>query len=189
MFQFPSNGKAYPKNAVSESRTPNCYKFQFPSNGKAYPKLVQYRNTPNLVEFGFNSLQTGKHIQRGASLSYDGAHPLFQFPSNGKAYPKGKGSPNLEKERVFQFPSNGKAYPKFEASFFTSKSSDRVSIPFKRESISKDTYSEIKGLFNEISFNSLQTGKHIQSIPTTELVSLRATRFNSLQTGKHIQSQ
>ena len=36
-FQFPSNGKAYPKVTVT---TPDGLKkkFQFPSNGKAYPK-------------------------------------------------------------------------------------------------------------------------------------------------------
>ena len=37
-FQFPSNGKAYPK-AINPSKTAHFDRmFQFPSNGKAYPK-------------------------------------------------------------------------------------------------------------------------------------------------------
>ncbi len=35
--------------------------FQFPSNGKAYTKLSI--GIPDMFEVGFNSLQTGKHIQ------------------------------------------------------------------------------------------------------------------------------
>ena len=36
--------------------------FQFPSNGKADPKEI--RNSPEGVSISFNSLQTGKRIQR-----------------------------------------------------------------------------------------------------------------------------
>ena len=39
-FQFPSNGKAYPKKH-KRSSTGCLSKFQFPSNGKAYPKTLQ----------------------------------------------------------------------------------------------------------------------------------------------------
>ena len=87
-FQFPSNGKAYPKEEA-ENRLAKLYAFQFPSNGKAYPKV----------------------------LYLDELHQWnrkFQFPSNGKAYPKKK------KERTM-----------------TKKKQKYVSIPFKRESVSK----------------------------------------------------
>ena len=77
MFQFPSNGKAYPKfsnraaiNAKNE--------FQFPSNGKAYPKLIAIFVL--IAAACFNSLQTGKHIQRDPIL-----HPMgtwFGIPQN-----------------------------------------------------------------------------------------------------------
>ena len=40
MFQFPSNGKAYPKEKVFVASTVHTHLFQFPSNGKAYPKRV-----------------------------------------------------------------------------------------------------------------------------------------------------
>ena len=63
-------------------------KFQFPSNGKAYPKR-RIRNCGALppVEC-FNSLQTGRHIQRSLTNIKPKTTTPFQFPSNGKAYPK-----------------------------------------------------------------------------------------------------
>ena len=61
----------------------------------------------------FNSLQTGKCIQRPGKFCDKGLQPRFQFPSNGKAYPKG-----INPEAAIE--------------------SYLVSIPFKRESVSKD---------------------------------------------------
>ena len=116
-FQFPSNGKAYPKPAllggVRDTRTRT---FQFPSNGKAYPKLtIETQATEEQVfvwvsiPFKRESLSKVAERNRGCQLIH-----WFQFPSNGKAYPKrlsvksGKGKFTI----LFQFPSNGKAYPK-----------------------------------------------------------------------------
>ena len=89
-FQFPSNGKAYPKGwgqrhwayrghtdvsipCKRESLSKGgwspqivsvwCLGFQFPSNGKAYPKYANYARQKG-YPLGFNSLQTGKPIQR-----------------------------------------------------------------------------------------------------------------------------
>ena len=65
-FQFPSNGKVYPKengelNWFGIRQLP----FQFPSNGKVYPKSG---DATDQVIFEM----------------------AFQFPSNGKVYPKGR---------------------------------------------------------------------------------------------------
>ena len=61
-FQFPSNGKAYPKQIeVSQDAIENG--FQFPSNGKAYPKINITDESVVKIEKRFNSLQTGKRIQ------------------------------------------------------------------------------------------------------------------------------
>ena len=39
LFQFPSNGKVYPKcTSPSRGVIGLCHVFQFPSNGKVYPK-------------------------------------------------------------------------------------------------------------------------------------------------------
>ena len=63
-----------------------------------------------------------------------------------------------------------------------------VSIPFKRESVSKVPFDKIPFTY-QISFNSLQTGKRIQR--NSDEWNDRMKRewcFNSLQTGKRIQS-
>ena len=64
--------------------------------------------------FGFNSLQTGRHIQ-SLAMSFAAEAGLLEF----------------------QFPSNGKAYPKEEVTMAGIFLSIFVSIPFKREGISK----------------------------------------------------
>ena len=142
-------------------------------------------------ERGFNSLQTGKHIQ---SIAYRG-HVLFhfcvefQFPSNGKAYPKLR--PAVRPPRRFtrvSIPFKRESISKALILILININScnETVSIPFKRESISKAATTRIPTLSTE-SFNSLQTGKHIQS-NRCEGGKMDRWCFNSLQTGKHIQS-
>ena len=38
VFQFPTNGKAYPKLGKTTVTETGGTEFQFPTNGKAYPK-------------------------------------------------------------------------------------------------------------------------------------------------------
>ena len=138
--------------------------FQFPSNGKDYPKS-NHCCLFTLNTLRFNSLQTGKTIQRRArSGEYYTRVETFQFPSNGKAYPKPNRFRSGSVGDMFQFPSNGKAYPKY--------------LPM----------GAVARLWR-LCFNSLQTGKPIQSDcqPTPETAP--DLRFNSLQTGKPIQSR
>ena len=136
----------------------------------------------------FNSLQTGTHIQRGNFHRHASNRTRFQFPSNGNAYTKHgiiilvllriRVSIPFKRERIykgkrcmgsnqghrFQFPSNGNAETKMSIEEFAD------------------------GLLS--SFNSLQTGTHIQSLSHRLLTaSYGCSCFNSLQTGTHIQSQ
>ena len=167
MFQFPSNGKAYPKSPGGSggSRTPHLL-FQFPSNGKAETKeAMQPVETQRLkvsIPFKRESVSKEKclgHISErdhetvsipfkresvskaNQKISQNLVISKFQFPSNGKAYPKltvEVGS-IVNDGDVFQFPSNGKAYPKRRPRFHNATLQDNeVSIPFKRESVSKD---------------------------------------------------
>ena len=73
---------------ISYSVSVMCW-FQFPSNGKAYPKQPCPTNADSHLGRSFNSLQTGKPIQSWI-LRILGRRAIFvfQFPSNGKAYPK-----------------------------------------------------------------------------------------------------
>ena len=134
----------------------------------------------------FNSLQTGKRIQRVVAGTRIRALEKFQFPSNGKAYPKIQETPDLVVLMFrFQFPSNGKAYPKqaqaerikyLEDSFNSLQTGKRIQSS-SLSSLSPAAYG----------FNSLQTGKRIQSCVLLQLRNSSFVSFNSLQTGKRIQ--
>ena len=143
MFQFPSNGKAYPKRCGSFSRRPCPGEFQFPSNGKAYPKLLP--DIPILAE-----------------------GPPFQFPSNGKAYPKLNQRRKSDEDRIcwkFQFPSNGKAYPKFAllgVMLFISPCFN--SLQTGKRIQRKEWFMAWNMNYFTSGFNSLQTGKRIQRL-------------------------
>ena len=138
MFQFPSNGKAYPKLEKRGDRGKGRSLFQFPSNGKAYPKN-EVTGTCCVSGGSFNSLQTGKPIQSQLETASDFVNPSVSIPFKRESLSKGYNEIQREKreesvsipfkreslskeigEKVsigpyyvtFQFPSNGKAYPK-----------------------------------------------------------------------------
>ena len=162
-FQFPSNGKAYPKSESTSPLGKDAKKFQFPSNGKADPK-------------------------------YDEAHRVITDTS------------------TFQFPSNGKAYPKTYFCFRHTGIRQQVSIPFKRESVSKDVSARIakekkatavsipfkreSGSKVELAFYVVcdvwfqfpSNGKAYPKKRKYRIHCISNCRFNSLQTGKRIQS-
>ena len=89
-------------------------KFQFPSNGKAYPKQSEpsSTNSPSTM-LGFNSLQTGKHIQRYREREMDEKlDTIVSIPFKRESISKVAAAAEPGLNRLFQFPSNGKAYPK-----------------------------------------------------------------------------
>ena len=113
---------------------------------------------------------------------------MFQFPSNGKAYRKTH-PPLTPRSSCLGFNSlqTGKRIASRQKSSGCI-SAWRVSIPFKRESVSQDYHSRTVLCGHLQSFNSLQTGKRIASQACRDL-ELPITRgFNSLQTGKRIAS-
>ena len=117
MFQFPSNGKSYPKCISRILNVRGIKKFQFPSNGKSYPKRELRNGAQRYLMKSFNSLQTGNHIQR----KYGGRR-------NGLA--------RLDIVSIpFKREIISKAYKYLLSRNYTAD----VSIPFKREIISKVT--------------------------------------------------
>ena len=138
--------------------------------------------------YSFNSLPTGTRIQRRyASFVAICYQNPFQFPSNGKADPKSKMWSMSRLIWRFQFPSNGKADPKGHTICFGTAE-------------------------KTMCFNSLPTGKRIQSYERTRrecgrwnwfqfpsngkadpkryaaMCDTRCVSFNSLPTGTRIQS-
>ena len=117
------------------------------------------------VSYRFNSLQTGKCIQSNRfELPTECKHHKFQFPSNGKVYSKGCIVVNYNPgPNSFNSLQTGKCIQSTIYVYACPKGRHRVSIPFKRESVFKAMLQKSTSSWSKTSFNSLQTGKCIQS--------------------------
>ena len=218
MFQFPSNGKNYPKwNSMILNHLHKLYHVSIPFKREKLSKSRCFRKSECREIGSFNSLQTGKNYPRSLDDLFD-PNKRFRFNSlqTGKTiqrqtgptqrdYPNYKVSIPFKREKtiqrqqrcrwlgwrvfkvsipfkreklskddltdgmyswffpMFQFPSNGKNYPKLGKGACGCVSVLTVSIPFKRENLSKGESSQRANDPKVISFNSLQTGKPIQS--------------------------
>ena len=130
-------GKCRRRGFVKLRRIGRRGSFQFPSNGKAYPKVVIRKRNSMPAPASFNSLQTGKHIQRYVR-GRAGNRLLVSIPFKRETISKvGVTVSQQGTLYVFQFPSNGKPYPKMDVG--------------------------CRDLRGTTSFNSLQTGTRIQS--------------------------
>ena len=112
LFQFPSNGKVYSEESLQANHL-WAVEFQFPSNGKVYSEVVT--QAPTERKAGFNSLQTGKCIQR---RERNRGHPS----TNRVSIP-------FKRESVFRVS---------DIFYSPRKDPNCVSIPFKRESVFRD---------------------------------------------------
>ena len=138
-FQFPSNGKAYPKLELLRKPKIIYKSFQFPSNGKAYPKsesVVSVRDRRCGVSIPFK--------REGISKVSDITHDLFLHSQCFNSLQTGR---HIQRRLPLHRPRRTPA---------------RVSIPFKREGISKAYHGTPKTSNYPFGFNSLQTGRHIQ---------------------------
>ena len=113
--------------------------FQFPSNGKAHSDKT-HRNSQSDLFKSFNSLQTGRHIQTQKQLRARVWQAMVSIPfkREGTFRPEAKVMQGSGSLLEFQFPSNGKAH------------SDRQTLIRRRQTLIRR-------------FNSLQTGRHIQT--------------------------
>ena len=109
-FQFPSNGKVYSERYQDPRTSRLTGSFNSLQTGKCIQRAWMLHQRDRKL-MSFNSLQTGKWIQSGNWPFAPVSRNLFQFPSNGKVYsevetPFGNRPPTS----LFQFPSNGKVY-------------------------------------------------------------------------------
>ena len=165
MFQFPTNGKAYPKREVLMNFLKGLMLlFQFPTNGKAYPKLSDAEQT------FFPTLE-------------------FQFPTNGKAYPKRKRKRRLIVGRLkvsipYERESLSKAWQ-----CLPSVPTYQVSIPYERESLSK-VFSKLEEVRMVVKKFQFPTNGKAYPKEKNDLDHLDCRYcFNSLRTGKPIQRE
>ena len=139
--------------------------FQFPSNGKADPKLNCYVSVATYIT-SFNSLQTGKRIQRRARFVKGVIQRLtcssFNSLQTGKRIQRN--IRNLGRNLAYvSIPFKRESGSKDNAGPIITSIVNLVSIPFKRESGSKVFISPTRTTV-AYCFNSLQTGKRIQRI-------------------------
>ena len=139
MFQFPSNGKVYPKFITKDGRK-LFFRFNSLQTGKCIQRfsVSGWGSSPSTSSF--NSLQTGKCIQR---IFWTQLLPVaggFNSLQTGKCIQSVRKSFMLSSSTMKSFNSlqTGKCIQR-TVTAQTSNPWFRVSIPFKRESVSKDT--------------------------------------------------
>ena len=160
-FQFPSNGKVHAK-FLTDQMVPRWGPFvsiPFKREGACKETPVPH---PRITSKSFNSLQTGRCMQSVANeIKIDATTDKFQFPSNGKVHAKFL-------SESFSLYNLGVSIPFKREGACKVRDGPRwedqtcVSIPFKREGACKVAESDAK-TSKEISFNSLQTGRCMQS--------------------------
>ena len=137
-------------------------RFQFPSNGKARSELSDDSTQTKGDAVSFNSLQTGRLVQRQTATSYREQKMEVSIPF------KREGS-----FRVLLCLRGGTGH-----SCFNSLQTGRLVQSVLVEQAIK----------TKLGFNSLQTGRLVQSVNKIRSAA-PACRFNSLQTGRLVQSQ
>ena len=211
VFPFPSNGKAYPK--YSRKETFYCAQLRLvsiPFKRESVSKVL-ICGALALPQRRFNSLQTGKRIQRLLSLARSICYIRrvsipFKRESVSKGYTQdgNQGILNnvsipFKRESVSQAGDTryGEAYTQVSIPFKRESVSQvrelggdpdetwKVSIPFKRESVSQGAQGSVN-IANGFRFHSLQTGKRIASDSGNPDSSRKVRSFHSLQTGKRI---
>ena len=137
LFQFPSNGKVYSEARFCPIWTSITSTFQFPSNGKVYSEYIDVHQYSKCAESRFNSLQTGKCIQRDVVISVGFGTLIveFPFPSNGKVYSEELEISNVVKIESFNSLQTGKCIQRSNQVSMDRLECYIVSIPFKRESV------------------------------------------------------
>ena len=127
------------------------------------------------LRYCFNSVQTGRCIQSLTHNHQNNAGAFeFQFRSNGKVYPKTQTTADMIMILLMSFNSlqTGRCIQSCGRTA-TTRRLGFVSIPFKREGVSKERYPQRWKCPSHPRFNSLQTGRCIQSLSTNTVSRLR----------------
>ena len=182
MFQFPSNGKAYPKSEGWKIAVCERIGFNSLQTGKRIQREKDWKQKTGTK--CFNSLQTGKRIQRGLKNEWRNERQCFNSLQTGKRIQSHLHLWNRHLISV-SIPFKRESVSKVVALNLPFRIS-RVSIPFKRESVSKVHNLWVgAGAMNAVSipFKRESVSKErMQGSPPAPPKS-----FNSLQTGKRIQ--
>ena len=112
----------------------------------------------------FNSLQTGRHIQTSTNPTSKEVMEAFQFPSNGKAHSDVSTLLDATRFGAVSIPFKREGTFRRARARISNACGDFVSIPFKREGTFRPSATRAVSICaGTSSFNSLQTGRHIQT--------------------------
>ena len=137
--------------------------FQFPSNGKPYPKKELSMSKHRYGRIGFNSLQTGNPIQSKVTQHGNDYKVSFNSLQTGNPIQRDSQSAEFGVGVTVSIPFKRETLSKVHWTEAEMRAQNCiVSIPFKRETLSKVNVLNAPGGV-KISFNSLQTGNPIQS--------------------------
>ena len=137
-FPFPSSGKAKADTSGAKSITPTTIMFQFPSNGNARSDIQPCKIASLKVSIPFKREGTFRHLCCPLSKPFGSVSIPFKREGTFRQFAKKQKCAAADIK--FQFPSNGKAHSDF-----------LFALTVKSE--------------NAEGFNSLQTGRHIQTLP------------------------
>ena len=162
--------------------------FQFPSNGKAYPKWKIGKIARITRRRSFHSLQTGKPIQshNPCGLS-SGAVVSIPFKRESLSKEHGRSDPPCGHCEV-SIPFKRESLSKAAETVVMVTAERQVSIPFKRESVPKEDHRKGRPHYLprvSIPFKRESVPKGFSMNTST---TLRGSRFHSLQTGTRRQS-
>ena len=184
MFQFPSNGKARGNRIHWKYLWRRVWvSIPFKREGTWKPSfVVDYRCW--WFTLCFNSLQTGRHVETDESVINYSHEDRFHSLQTGRHVETFRATVTEDLELGFQFPSNGKARGNHNSGE-TKRNGFGVSIPFKREGTWKPTNPEMRQRYlDQVSIPFKREGT-CELLPVPG-VWLYALSFNSLQTGRHV---
>ena len=137
-FQFPSNGKVYPKKRDITWPSRTWEVFQFPSNGKVYPKgrfVIDLNNTSQ-VSIPFKRESISKDVNR-MPINLDQVFVSIPFKRESISKVRRSGNTLCQMRDLVSIPFKRESISKVRTASLHGRLYARVSIPFKRESISK----------------------------------------------------
>ena len=164
-FQFPSNGKVQGKLRSLMHCSIPLWVVSIPFKREGTWKVAWQRKNYGSWSYSFNSLQTGRYMERNIPAGRENLVLGFQFPSNGKVHGKCRQSTSFPWVNLIvsiPFKREGTWKDEIRIPFCLSAI---VSIPFKREGTWKAVRERRTSWRQSIrhSFNSLQTGRYMES--------------------------
>ena len=175
-FQFPSNGKEHGKTRNDGHRHARKH-VSIPFKREGAWKATTSEDCTQCFSLSFNSLQTGRSMERKEFVPAVGQEPFVSIPFKREgAWKDQRSNPaNWATDGIcFNSLQTGRSMESDEQTGQALEDYIVVSIPFKREGAWKDRiFVQSFGEGMDESFNSLQTGRSMERAQTKMAIRLR----------------